>query len=774
MPEGARRTTAMEMMGTEARSADAGVRRAGSLDANCSPAYARPSMRGVKLRGTIFGVSGLGVGTLMAACGGPTAPPPPSQPAATETRCSTKDAPGNVGPAGLPADDPAGCAEGFEPDPEGGCRPILGDACLPGLMAVPGESACYEVAPCGDGDYGDIPVDATTVFVNAAYQGTNSDGSVEHPFHEINQAFVVAPAGGLIAVAAGSYPAVQILGKGVRLWGRCPRLVHINGPHPVAEIEIGNLSNGTEVHGIAMVGAAVGAFVTEALDVWFDQVWVHDTGKIGILVRNSSGAATARISRSLVERAHIAGIGARGVRVDVDQTVVRGGLVFHDSSGDVGGDGIRVEASDTDTGPPLVNVSRSVLERNDHGGASVYGAALVVTGSVMRDNRATNDGRSGFGVFADYAPTLKKRPSVTIQKSLLAGNRDTAVMAFAADLTVESTVVRDTLQNDDGTAGIGITTGTSFDGKERASVTVRGTRIEGSHAAGILLRGADAELDSCLIRNTQLDGTGEYGRGIGVEPDPDTKVLSSVHLTQVLIQDSQEVGIYLSGATAHIEASAVCDTAGHGDGPFGRGIAVQSDPATNSHSTATITGTVIDGSGQIGVFVSGSTVALEGVVVRDTEGMGIIVQRPLGVSTSFVPTATIHDTTVRRSLIAGVAVAGATAHIEDCTIDDTRPKDGKFGDGISVASQDGAAQAEIRSCSIENSARAGVSNFGAQVVITDTTLECSAFDLEGEKFGGVPFSFDGSMANTCGCGAATWDCKSQSAGLSPPAAMPEQ
>jgi hypothetical protein len=56
---------------------------------------------------------------------------------------------GNCQPAGIP---PEACAEGFVPTAEGGCEPILPEEpCPAGLMALPGETECHEVMPCGAG-----------------------------------------------------------------------------------------------------------------------------------------------------------------------------------------------------------------------------------------------------------------------------------------------------------------------------------------------------------------------------------------------------------------------------------------------------------------------------------------------------------------------------------------------------------------------------------------------------------------------------------------------
>src|SRR5712671_777933 len=49
--------------------------------------------------------------------------------------------------AGIP---PEACGEGFMPDGNDGCEPILPAATCPkGMMAVPGMTQCEEEAPCG-------------------------------------------------------------------------------------------------------------------------------------------------------------------------------------------------------------------------------------------------------------------------------------------------------------------------------------------------------------------------------------------------------------------------------------------------------------------------------------------------------------------------------------------------------------------------------------------------------------------------------------------------
>src|SRR4051812_16068368 len=70
---------------------------------------------------------------------------------------------------GVPVD---GCAPGFMHDGVDSCEPILpGSDCAEGEMAVPGETECREVAACGDGRFGSIPIDGSTQLVDASGTG---------------------------------------------------------------------------------------------------------------------------------------------------------------------------------------------------------------------------------------------------------------------------------------------------------------------------------------------------------------------------------------------------------------------------------------------------------------------------------------------------------------------------------------------------------------------------------------------------------------------------
>src|SRR5262249_40821126 len=158
----------------------------------------------------------------LAGCGGEDAAPKTRRPK-QEPQCGADEVPregGGCAPVGVPAD---ACAPGFSHDGAHACDPILpASPCDAGSVAFLGETECHEVAPCGEGTWGDVPVEATTVFVDAAYAGGASDGSMARPWTAVGDAVAAASSGAVVAIAAGSYPEVVTIAKPVRLWGRCP------------------------------------------------------------------------------------------------------------------------------------------------------------------------------------------------------------------------------------------------------------------------------------------------------------------------------------------------------------------------------------------------------------------------------------------------------------------------------------------------------------------------------------------------------------------------
>src|SRR5262245_30753276 len=264
---------------------------------------------------------------LVAGCGGEGDEPPPDSPPGGCAPAEWPREDGSCVPPGLPPDMPCppaewlrddgvcipagvppdGCGEGFVHDGDRGCERILPDApCPPGLMAVPGETVCREVAPCAPGTWGDIPVEPNTEYVDASYAGMDSDGSALKPWTSIQAGVDAASASAIVAIARGSYlEDVVVSGKPVRLWGVCPELVEVVGSGAeVATIQVLAGANGSEVRSLAVSGDAIGIGLTGSIDVVIERVWVHANAYRGFGVEDAFGPTRMTLRGALVEQNH--------------------------------------------------------------------------------------------------------------------------------------------------------------------------------------------------------------------------------------------------------------------------------------------------------------------------------------------------------------------------------------------------------------------------------------------------------------------------------------
>ncbi|MBW2528869.1 MAG: right-handed parallel beta-helix repeat-containing protein [Deltaproteobacteria bacterium] len=573
---------------------------------------------------------------------------------------------GSCQPAGIAPD---GCAEGFVHDGDAGCEPILpANPCPDGQLAVPGESECHPVMDCGSGKWGDIPVDAATIYVDASYGGGTSNGSEAQPFTTIGDAAAAASGGALIAVAAGSYPADVLIEKPLRLWGVCPERVALVGQGTaVGALEIHTGASGSEVVGLAITSEANPASiaVSGVEDVTLERLWLHDGSGRGINVQNDLGPTSLTIRDTLIERSHDIGVYVSGAEATLTGLVIRDTLPRQ--SDQTSGRGIAIVPDPSSNAPTTANVTGSLVERCHELGVYVSGSEATLTGLVIRD-------------------TLPRQSD----------------LAFGRGIGIQ----------------LASSTGTS------ASVSISGSLIERSHDIGVFVGASQATLTGVVVRDTMPDASSQSsGRSIDIQPDPATGAPSTAIVESSLVETSREVGVFVGASEATLTGVVVRDTLPRtSDQGAGRGVHIQQDPWTGAPSTVRITGSLVERCHDTGVVLVGSQATLTGIAVRQT-------------------------------------LAQAS--------------DGLFGDGIVIVSDDTLVTSSIESCLSEANARAGLSNFGAEVALGATALLCNALDLVGEPYLEQPFSFDDRGGNACGCDDAIDTCQAATAGLTPPEPLDE-
>jgi hypothetical protein len=271
-----------------------------------------------------------------------------------------------------------------------------------------------------------------------------------------------------------------------------------------------------------------------------------------------------------------------------------------------------------------------------------------------------------------------------------------------------------------------------------------------------------------------------FGRGIGIEQEPDTEAPTSALVRASVIEHNHNVGLFVSGSYAVLEALVVRDTLPlPSDQLGGRGVVIQDSPFFGYRSNVELRASLIERNHDLGVHIGGSDALLEAVVVRGTLPQPFDQLHGRGIQLSETPvtndpaTAVLRASLIEQNYEFGVGVVGSEAQLVGVSIVDALPSqaDGAFGDGVLVYSLTADAMAELSSCHIGPSARAGLSAFGSEVSIRATNLSCNGFHLANERCcensGPIGVITDAGD-NRCSCGEDEESCSAVSVGLEPP------
>lgn len=593
-----------------------------------------------------------------------------------------------------------GCGDGFEPDGDQGCTAILPPTdCGYGQMAVMGETSCRPVAPCEAGPFGSIPVDGQTEFVDGAFAGA-SDGTELAPWKTIQDALDAASPGDIVAIAEGVYAEDLTLDKPVQLWGRCPELVELAGSGGPATLSLGPASEGSEIRDLAITGIAVGIDMAGASNVVLDRIWLHDTGDWGIGGVDAVPATAFTMTRSLVEFAY-------------------------------------------DTSLHL------------------YGTDAVIEASVIRDSISTPT-RHGWAITLQEDESTLKRPRMELRDSLIERNAEVALPIFGGEALIERVYVRDTAPRPSGMFGRGIALQTGALPGSGSVVTMTESIIENSHETAAFVSGSSLTLRNTVIRDTEADGLGSRGYGVGTQIDPLVEDPSSLEISHCLIERSTSMGILVGAGVASVEGTLVRDTRPHSEGVFGRGMTAQSLPQfSNEGADVRVVGSSFVNNVEVGVFLEGGRLELDGVEIVGTR----VGQEPLqgfGLAAQDDPnTGERANVWLRGSRLANnhsiaALVVGADLDMQGTLLEGTVPVEGAntgplFGRGASIQVnwRSGAtANASIRGSALVDNAEAGLFLSGGEatiegVLVRDVALTQSlsrGINIQGDFYGGVASS----------------------------------
>lgn len=655
------------------------------------------------------------------------------------------------------------CASGFMSDGAGGCTAVLpATKCPVGKMAVPGETTCAPVASCGTGTWGDIPVDASTVYVDASFSGA-SDGSKTAPFRTIQEG--VNGAIGIVAVAAGTYAENVRITKPVRVIGVCPDLVDLRAASGTG-VSVESGANGGSVRGISVI-AAIGIKIT-AVGYTLDRIRIHGTGEIGLVVVGPKGTLVTATGL-LIEGATGAGIGLGTASLMLTRSVVRDTQAMSDKTN---GRGIQVQ------GRGVLTVRDSLLERNKESGIFVYGSDATIERTVVRDTLPMDSDKT-FGRGISAVIDGKIRSTLTVKSSVLERNRSAGISLSGADATVSDTVIRETFsQVSDGVSGTGITADADTRTKAASTLKVTTSLVAKNRDAGILAFGSELTVDRTIVRDTEARLSDQrFGTGIHVDLGNQGGARPTAKIASTLIAHNRHAGVNIVGADATIDSCWISDTQPDEEKMrLGRGINVQDSTATGVRSLLTLKNSMVVGSYESGIAVFGSDATIDGSVVRDTLPRLFDAQLGHGIGAANNPTTnarailSIKSSLIERAQTSGLLAYGADVTIEGTVVRDilAQVSDGLYGDGIAAMTFGGApANVTVTSCAVQRTSRASIAAFGATLSLTNSKLSCGLVDLDLEPIDGQPPTVTDGGKNLCGCGAAFSPCKGSTSNLAP-------
>lgn len=564
---------------------------------------------------------------------------------------------------------------------------------------------------------------------------------------------------------------MRIEGKAVRLWGRCPERVRLEGAgmQPAALTVFD--TDGVEIRALSFTGPRIGVWVRDSADTLLERIWVEQTESYAVVVHGPTASAT--VTGSLLEAARGGGLLVHGGLAELAASEVRDtrattlGLL---------GVGVAV-GPDQDTGDRGdLTVRRCWIARSTSAGALAHGGHLHLKGSVIQDTRPQPaDLVGGQGLQVRYWAADDHPGSATLVSSVIEGSHENGIAVVGGELQMESTTVRGVEPRaSDGDGGVGLVLAEDVDELVATTAEVQRSLVAQSHGGGVVIRGATATLEHVMVQDVDLDAR-RVGRGLEAAASNLGAAPTRLAFRAGAIAGCHETGIMLSGVDATVEGTYVGSVQPAPGGHGGYGLAVQLDPDTPARTKAIIRGSVVEDAFGVGVLVSGSEATIEGTAVRRIEteadggnGLGLCVQyapaRAVGAA------ATIRSTTVEDCHETGIIVIGADVELADVRVAGTAPDDhGGFGDGIAVASHFGwPARATVLGCHVADSARAGIASFGAQILLGGTQVDCNSIDLDGEENGGAPFVFEDLGGNVCGCSGESRFCQVLSSNLEPP------
>lgn len=433
-----------------------------------------------------------------------------------------------------------GCPAGEMPGNGGGCVSVEATwTCPPGFRPdeaapknVAGLPPCVpDPADCGQDPFGGVQPAANTRFVDLQAPA-GGDGSREKPYNKLTAGVSATPAGGTLAVAAGTYKEGIILSKPMTVIGRCAAMVTFDSDMSAGVSTLASGGPGPRlVQGVTLTGTVKGANAISKVELRLRRVWLHGTGRTAFYAANAGSVieATDCVSDETGAAPKDAddGVYARaGARVTLQRVRISGprgvGLFARDPGTVVQADDVLVDA----TTPGIIagSVGQGIAAQ---GGAQLSlrrvrvvgshaigvhimqsGTRLDATGLVIGGTQPRADGAFGYGAM------VTQGAQVQVDGGRVHANTYVGLYASGAGTGLRLAGVRIDGQlpsPNSNEGGLGVST---LDG---ASTEVVGCLVDGNRGAGVNATGAGARVvvEASLLEKT-LPGANDGSGGMGV------------------------------------------------------------------------------------------------------------------------------------------------------------------------------------------------------------------------------------------------------------------
>ena len=250
--------------------------------------------------------------------------------------------------------------------------------------------------------------------------------------------------------------------------------------------------------------------------------------------------------------------------------------------------------------------------------------------------------------------------------------------------------------------------------------------IEATKQIGVFVAGSDATIEATVVRGAQRDNDEGSGHGIEIL-NSEAQTRARLRLLGSLVEQNHEIGLVVQSSDATVENTVVRNTSPNRVGKFGWGIEIDNFSTTNERTTLTLRASLLDHNHEVGVLVFASDVTIEATVVRATQptndgirGFGLLIQS--NPNTNGRSAMALRNSLVEQNHEAGVAILGSDATIEGTLVRANQPiGDGTSGHGVAI--RDDPTTHERSALMLRSSLVEQNHEMGVSVVNSDATLD---------------------------------------------------